>query len=241
MPRLIHAEFVLNLKRCEVIAMLEIKKGREPDKLLRYRQQKGASFEDMDKEVKDELLERLLVEQGHICAYCMRRIPERRVLPIGVPPVTIEHWFPRNPESKEDIGQGLNYRNMFAVCSGNRGCGDKAGLTCDASRGNEPIKVNPCDAETLKGITYTSLGRIQSSDVVIDEDINTRLNLNNEKISLPENRKQVLQTLIDAVRKNCGNGDISLYCRRKLERIRAVGDPKPPYVGIIIWWLEKHI
>lgn len=35
--------------------MIEIKKGREPDKLLRYRQQKGASFEDMDKEVKDEL------------------------------------------------------------------------------------------------------------------------------------------------------------------------------------------
>lgn len=117
--------------------MIEIKKGREPDKLLRYRQQKGASFEDMDKEVKDELLEKLLVEQGHICAYCMRRIPERRALPVGVSPVTIEHWFPRNPKSKEDIGQGLNYRNMFAVCSGNRGCGEEEGLTCDASRGNK--------------------------------------------------------------------------------------------------------
>lgn len=114
--------------------MIEIKKGREPDNLLHYRQQDGASYEQMDKEVKEELLGKLLGEQGHICAYCMRRIPERRTLPVGVAPVTIEHWFPRNPESKEDIGQGLNYRNMFAVCSGNRGCGNKEGLTCEASQ-----------------------------------------------------------------------------------------------------------
>lgn len=221
--------------------MIEIKKGREPDKLLRYRQQDGASYEQMDTKVKEELLERLLEEQGHICAYCMRRIPETRVLPNGVAPVTIEHWFPRNPESREDIGQGLNYRNMFAVCSGNRDCGNKEGLTCDARRGNEPIKVNPCDADTLRGITYTSSGRIQSLDPEIDEDINERLNLNSDSISLPENRKQVLQVLIADVKKNHGTGDISLYCRRKLERIRDKCDPKMPYVGIVIWWLEKHV
>lgn len=220
--------------------MIEIKKGREPDKLLHYRQQDDASYEQMDKEVKEELLEKLLEEQGHICAYCMRRIPEKRALPNGVPLVTIEHWYPRNPESKEDIGQGLNYRNMFAVCSGNRGCGNKEGMTCDARRGNEPIKVNPCNADTLRGITYTSSGRIQSSDSEIDEDINERLNLNSESISLPENRKQVLQALIDDARKNHGTGDISGYCRRKLEQIRDAGDPKIPYVGIMIWWLEKH-
>lgn len=220
--------------------MIEIKKGREPDKLLLYRQQEDASYEQMDKEVKDELMEKLMEEQGHICAYCMRRIPERRKLPIGVAPATIEHWFPRNPDNKEDIGQGLNYRNMFVVCSGNRGCGNKEGLTCDARRGNESIKVNPCDAVTLRGITYTSSGRIQSSDPEIDEDINERLNLNSNIISLPENRKQVLQTLIDDVRRKCGDGDISLYCRRKLEQIQGTSDPKLPYVGIIIWWLEKH-
>lgn len=40
--------------------MIEIKKGREPAKLLRYRQQDDASYEQMDKEVKEELLEKLL-------------------------------------------------------------------------------------------------------------------------------------------------------------------------------------
>lgn len=220
--------------------MIEIKKGREPENLLRYRQQVGASYEQMDKEVKDELLDRLLAEQGHICAYCMRRNPETRTLPIGVSPATIEHWIPQNPENGKDIGQGLDYRNMFAVCSGNRGCGDKNGLTCDAHRGNAPIKVNPCDENTLRGITYTSDGRIRSSDQIIDEDLNSRLNLNCERISLPENRKQVIQALIDDVTKRCGTGDISLYCRRKLDSIQAIDDPKIPYVGVIIWWLKKH-
>lgn len=66
------------------------------------------------------------------------------------------------------------------------------------------------------------------------------LNLNNDSSSLPENRKQVLQALIDDVREKHGTGDISLYCRRKLEQIRCMDDPKLPYVGILIWWLEKH-
>lgn len=195
----------------------------------------------MDKDVKEELLEKLLQEQGHICAYCMRRIPERRTLPDGVAPVTIEHWFPRNPGSKDDIGQGLDYRNMLAVCSGNRGCGNKEGLTCDASRENALLRVNPCNRNTLRGITYTSSGKIKSSDDEIDKDLNERLHLNSEVISLPENRKQVLQAVIDDVRKNHGTGNISLYCRRKLEQIQAIEDPKLPFVGIIIWWLSRHI
>lgn len=221
--------------------MIEIKKGREPDKLLWYRQQKDASYEQMDKDVKEELLEKLLQEQGHLCAYCMRRIPEKRKLPTGVAPVTIEHRYPRNPDDKENVGQGLDYRNMFAVCSGNRGCGNIEGMTCDASRGNTKIKVNPCDASTLRGITYTSSGRIQSSDPEIDEDLDKKLNLNCDEISLPENRKQVLQALIDDVKKNHSTGDISLYCRRRLEQIKEKNDPKLPFAGIMIWWLSKHI
>ncbi len=103
----------------------------------------------------------------------------------------------------------------------------------EIKKGREP--------DTLHGITYTSSGKIQSSDPVVDADINQRLNLNSECSSLPENRKQVLQVLIDDVRKRHGLGDISLYCRRKLEQIRGIDDPKLPYVGILIWWLEKHI
>ena len=58
------AEFVLHWNKCEVAAMIVIKKGREPDKLLSYRQQVGASYDDMDKEVREELLDKLMKEQG---------------------------------------------------------------------------------------------------------------------------------------------------------------------------------
>ena len=119
------------------------------------------------------------------------------------------------------------------------GCKDR--LTCDARKGNEPIKVNPCDADTLRGITYTSDGRIKSSDPQIDEDLNERLNLNGEYSPFPENRKRVLESLIFEVNKRRGTGDISLYCKRKLDKILAMEDPKIPYVGMIIWWLKRHI
>lgn len=220
--------------------MIEIKKGKEPNKLLWYRKQKGASYRDMDRDVKDELLEKLLQEQGHLCAYCMRRIPEERALPVGIPNVTIEHWYPQNPDNEEDVGQDLDYRNMFAVCSGNRGCGEERGLTCDAARKNTPIKVNPCDANTLHGITYTSKGRIQSSDPDVNRDLNDVLNLNCEAVSLPENRKRALDELIKDVNKNHATGDISIYCKRKLKQIQAIEDKKIPFEGILIDWLSKR-
>ena len=119
--------------------------------------------------------------------------------------------------------------------------GSEEGMTCDARKGNSEIKVNPLDAKTLSGITYTANGKIKSSDPIIDEDINIRLNLNGETTSLSENRKQVLDSLLRDIKKRCGTGDISLYCQRRLEKIMEMDDPKIPYAGILIWWLKKHI
>ena len=220
--------------------MIEIKKGREPKELVEYRQLPDASYENMDSHLKNIVLDHLLHEQGHLCAYCMRRIPEKRKLPIGVQGATIEHWFPRNPDSGEDYGQGLDYRNMLAVCSGNRGCGDERNLTYDAKRGNDKLTVNPCNSETLHSITYSHNGKIKSTDTRIDEDLNERLNLNSEVVSLPENRKQVLDALIMNIKEKHPAGDIKPYCRRKLEQIKSMDDDKIPFVGILIWWLEKH-
>lgn len=58
--------------------MIEIKKFREPRKLESYRQKTDASYAGMKSDLKKEILDSLLQEQGHICAYCMRRIPESR-------------------------------------------------------------------------------------------------------------------------------------------------------------------
>ena len=104
--------------------MIKITKGREPDELLKYRKKKFASYEGMDRSVKDAVIEALMEEQRYMCAYCMRRIPQAN----GNPPVSIEHWEAQSSHPEKV----LDYRNMLAVCSGNRGCGCKDNMTCDA-------------------------------------------------------------------------------------------------------------
>lgn len=132
------------------------------------------------------------------------------------------------------MGQGLDYRNMFAVCAGNRGCGSKNNLTCDAKRGNKNLKVNPYKEETLSGIHFRANGEIYSTDAVIDEDLNKRLNLNCQAISLPQSRKRALEELIFNIQKQHATGDINTYCRRKLDNLSQSQEVKIPYVGIMI-------
>ena len=109
--------------------MIKITKGQEPRELLQYRRQEFASYADMDKGVKDKVLHSLLSEQGHLCAYCMSRIDGNT----GKHRATIEHCIPQAETSES---QRLNYKNMVAVCWGNRDAHDNNDKTCDAKRGS---------------------------------------------------------------------------------------------------------
>lgn len=42
------------------------------------------------------------------------------------------------------------------------------------------------------------------------------------------------------IRRKEPKGDIKHYCKRRLDTIKTMDDEKIPFVGIIIWWLEKH-
>ncbi|NBH33059.1 hypothetical protein D3Z58_05740 [Clostridiaceae bacterium] len=64
--------------------MIYIKKNAEPAKLLQYRHQPNGRFDDMDADVKEQLRESLLKEQGHLCAYCMRRISEQVIQKLNI-------------------------------------------------------------------------------------------------------------------------------------------------------------
>lgn len=93
--------------------MIEIKKGTEPKELLEYRQQKFASYADMPADVKKKVIKSLLLEQGHLCAYCMSRINADD----GKHKTTIEHCTPQSATTEKER---LDYKNMVAVCWGNR-------------------------------------------------------------------------------------------------------------------------
>ena len=213
--------------------MIEIKKGKEPQELISHRKKPYATYSNMPPDVHEIVLNSLIKEQGYICAYCMRRIPQKD----KTPSVTIEHI---DPQSKTDNAKALNYRNMLAVCNGNRGCGTEDGMICDAKRGNDSLYVNPLKPETLKSIRYKSDGTIFSDIEVINEDLDIRLNLNCQALGLPDIRRKALQTMINRIHEEHPTGSIKTICAKYLTYYQQQ-TKKTPYVGILISWLEKKI
>lgn len=222
--------------------MIPINKRHEPHQLMEYRKEPYASYRNMhgaplhgsddsetQKDVYSVVLNSLLEEQGYICAYCMRRIPDKDSK------ATIEHIVPQSV----DPAMALDYRNMLAVCDGNRDARDDSMKTCDAHRGNTGLTVNPLYPQTLEGIRYRRDGRIYSTDEEINRDLDAVLNLNCVQRRLPENRKSALNVYLRRVKKEHPTGDIATYCERELERLQ--NQPrKLEYVGVIEDWLRRH-
>jgi len=189
--------------------MVEVKKKSTPQILIEKQKiareqslNSAEAYKLLNHAEKELVLASLMEEQGHVCAYCMRRIPDEREMPETIDPVTIEHWYPRKPRDGGERGQGLDYNNMLAVCSGNRGkrgTRHKGDLTCDAKRDqNHPqLTLNPCDPTTLCHIKYKEDGVMDSGNEAVKDDINVKLNLNCsvDAVQLPQNRKAVLEAL----------------------------------------------
>ncbi len=131
--------------------MIFIEKQPAPpalEKLKKEAEEKGLSdkegYDTLGNPLKSQVREALMCEQGHLCAYCMRRIPDERILEedTDLSDVYIEHWQARSFERQTGENKGLDYRNMLAVCSGNEKATGAAGkrkrrfFTCDKKREN---------------------------------------------------------------------------------------------------------
>jgi len=230
--------------------MILIQKSTAPQDLAELQQDakdKRLSPEDAYKTLRNPLKERirnqLLNDQGHICAYCMCKIPRNHVPP-NIAPVVIEHIIARNPADRRDVGQGLDYNNLLAVCHGNRnirGLRKINDLICDAHRQNcEFRKINPMDHTTLESIFYSLDGKIDAADPDVRYDLLDILNLNCPSAPVLSERKAALDELIYEL-ENIPDEEIGLFCRIMLHRFQEESDPKTPYVGILIWYLKSLI
>ena len=236
--------------------MILIEKNSAPpelEMLKKEAEEQGLSdkeaYERLRNPLKNQVREALMREQGHLCAYCMRRIPDERINKedVDLSNVYIEHWQARSSERKRGENKGLDYNNMLAVCSGNEKAPEATGkhkrrfFTCDKKRENAVLKINPLEAESIESIYYSSDGIIKSFNSDIDNDLNVRLNLNcnTEAVTLPRNRKAVL----DAVQADLisRDGDFRENCIEQLHIWESERDPKTPYIGIAIWWLKEQI
>lgn len=221
--------------------MIVVQKGKEPNSLLAFRKQHpDADYEDMPTNVLKDVRSQMWEEQGHLCAYCMKKIDDPR-------DVRVEHCKPRHPqdEIKHDKKTTLEFKWMLGVCYGNSiEKGSKPeDTTCDAHKGNAELTINPFDELSVRKIKYKADGSIYSDDADINEDVTEILNLNCEAVSLPETRKNVLNVLKNEIAEKCKGKSHDAYIR-ELERIydRLVYQRNlTPYCGIIISWLEEKL
>ncbi len=232
--------------------MIIVKKGIEPMGLKKLREDpmvKGLppkeAYGMLRNPLKTQVIESLKRDQGQLCVYCMCKIPRDDKEP-AIPGTTIEHFIPVEPMDGRDVGQGLDYQNLFAVCHGNtkrhrpgthrtRSSDD---LTCDKHRKNiEFRKIDPCNKETLQSIFYTSDGKIGADDADVQFDLVDTLNLNCASSPLISERKAVLDALIDDLGK-VEEDRLHSYCADLLKIFDNEEDPKTPYVGVLIWYLQ---
>ena len=222
--------------------MIVVKRGKEPNSLLKFRKENpDADYEsDMPTDVLKDIRKQMWEEQRGLCAYCMKKIDAPKV-------VRIEHCRPRHPqgEQEHDKKATLDFKWMLDVCYGNnleKGV-KREDTTCDAHRGNTELTVNPFDELSVRKIKYKADGSIYSDDVEINKDVTDTLNLNCLALSLPETRKSVLMAEKNRIMRKCKGKSQDAFIR-ELERTYASLVQERnliPYCRIIISWLESKL
>lgn len=171
--------------------MKAITKGNEPVSLTEHRAKQHASYANIPKKAKDDTRASLLTEQGHICCYCMRRIPESGKTPGS----KIEHFLCQDNHSDDE----LKYANMLLACLGNEGSSKRL-QTCDTKKGNLSLTHSPSNqARNIEDlIKYKPNGEIYSSDETFNTELEEVLNLN-VKI-LIDNRRVIYEEVQNRIR-----------------------------------------
>lgn len=229
--------------------MILIRKGDAPDSLIQYRKATNAYFDGCN---KDDIRDKLLKEQGHLCAYCMCRIYKDTM--------KIEHWYPENRLTDQEC---LDYSNMLGCCPGHNDGDPGRNDICDTHKGNSIIGVDPRNPDHIARIKYSSKnGKISSDDdpisvkysgekgisyedeTTLQQDIDKTLNLNENAHYLMQNRKAVLDEVKKFLSKKRKEGN---WTERDIKKmIQEYEQPdtdgrKKPYAGIVIWYLKKHL
>ena len=192
---------------------------------------------------KDSIRESLIREQHGLCAYCMKRIDTKSVI--------IEHYKPKSIYFE----LALDYKNMLGVCSGGQNENEEKVLCCDASKGNQEIKINPLSRTDMDKIRYKSDGTIYTypKDEKLENDINKILKLNGVRdkdgnlihdtsTELVKGRKDVYENRFKAFIKG-------LISKNKLNRKNLAkkilelenAEKYEEYVGVLLYFLKRKL
>lgn len=203
--------------------------SNEPKSLKEHRSTPGAIYNDCN---KPDIRQALLKEQGYICAYCMQRIDEE-VDEDGLPITRIEHYEAQSGEKGEYLR--LNFMNMLAVCTGDRGLADDL-LHCDKSRGNTPLTIDPRHKNCEHDIRYSPDGKIYSNKQEINKDLDEILHLNTPYL---KNGRKTAMTVAKNNLKSWNEGNIKQEIN-KWEQLNKRGKFQP-FCQAAIYYLNKKL
>ena len=228
--------------------------GKGYQQLIKIHKNNGSYENDVKNDkskkitVREDVLNDLLYEQGHICAYCMRSINSNSA--------SIEHIVGQSfiNDKNENIGKNkdTDYKNMLAVCDGNV-CGQD--LHCDKSRANYQDKrallfISPLEKEQMKNIQFSQSGKIYykeptdeinkeqetNEDNEIRYDLNTVLGLNCR--TLVEHRGRTIKAVKSLLRKKNFN---KKYAEKLLKPYLQETNKCEEFCQVTILELCKHI
>jgi len=172
--------------------MVRVCKTNEPNSLRTAINRGATDYEDhLDGRTKVKLRNKLLQDQGYVCCYCLKQIPEKYL-----PKSKIEHFKSQTgfPELQ------LEFRNLFIACNG---VGNITEKTCDTKKGGSELNsFNFLTSNLVTLIKYTKNGTIFSTDNAVKEEINNILNLNDENL---RKAREEIYIAIERIKKRCGS------------------------------------
>ena len=225
--------------------MKQIIKLKEPNSFVEHRTKTHSNFDNIPPEAKEELKQKLLVEQGKICCYCMKRIPEK-IEKDGIISyeMKVEHF--KCQDQYESLQ--LTYLNLFGACTGNEGKPKKL-QTCDTKKAKQELTINLLtnspNCETM--FKYNAEGEISSvnDDPEINRQINEVLNLNMQ--TLKDGRSEIylgVQRKVEVESRQKENNQLKVsYFQQEREKwlIKSSDNKFKPFCMVAVYYLNKKI
>ncbi len=212
----------------------------EPKTLKDYREKTPNSTYNGFIDTGHLLKEALLKEQGHICAYCMKRVSLDRNEVHKKPEIEVEHYL----SQKNQPNKQLDFMNMLGVCNGTSGLQKH----CDKSKKHRNLStLNPLKKDYCENLlTYTLSGKIESksNNSEVENDIGL-LKLNEDNIV--DARKNVIDFAIEKLKKRLSKEHPNTQWTKKMiqDEINEWNNKDSQgkfksYCRIGIWILEKE-
>lgn len=150
--------------------MKYIVKSDAPASLKAYKEIEGVCYNDMPRNVKDDVRRSLVSEQGGLCCYCGKRIfPDSHSV--------IEHLFPKGLKQYDHLQ--LEYTNLLCSCDG--GESNRAGKSkvekrkypsfCDDKKNNRILNLTPLDPTCEEQFSFDEEGHIYGETIIAKEAI----------------------------------------------------------------------